>query len=68
LDPLLHNRAILLASMKELLEMAAFFGDNYERTRSMESLKQHKYFTLEAYRLSLRLLRVQKEIEDHDLD
>jgi hypothetical protein len=54
--------------MKELLEMAAFFGDNYERTRSMESLKQHKYFTLEAYRLSLRLLRVQKEIEDHDLD
>jgi hypothetical protein len=54
--------------MKELLELAAFFGDTYERTKSEKALAQHKYFTLEAYRLSLRLLQTQKEIEDFDLD
>jgi len=54
--------------MQELLDLAAFFGDNYERTKSEKALGQHKYFTLEAYRLSLRLLATQKEIEDYDLD
>ena len=66
--PLLHRRSVLLSAMKELLELAAFFGDTYERTKSEKALAQHKYFTLEAYRLSLRLLQTQKEIEDFDLD
>ena len=66
--PLLHRRRVLVSSMQELLDLAAFFGDNYERTKSEKALNQHKYFTLEAYRLSLRLLATQKEIEDYDLD
>jgi hypothetical protein len=54
--------------MKELLELAAFYGDQFERTHNTDSMKRHKYFTLEAYRLGMRLLRVQREIEDHDFD
>lgn len=68
MDPLQHNRAILLAAMKELLELAAFFGDAYERTHNLDSLAQHKYFTLESGRLGMRLLAVQKQIEDLDID
>lgn len=54
--------------MKELLELAAFYGDQFERTQNPDSMKRHKYFTLEAYRLGMRLLQVQKQIEDQDLD
>jgi hypothetical protein len=54
--------------MQELLTLAAFYGDNYERTKSDKALELHKYFTLESYRLSMRLLKIQKEIEDYDLD
>jgi hypothetical protein len=54
--------------MKELLDLAAFYGDNYERTQSSKSMELHKYFTLEAHRLGVRLLQFQKEIEDLDLD
>ena len=54
--------------MKELLVLAGFYGDEYERVRSDKSLELHKYFTLEAARLAQRLLRVQKQIEDEDLD
>jgi hypothetical protein len=54
--------------MKELLELAGFYGDQFERTHNTNSMERHRYFTLEAYRLGQRLLRVQKEIEDHDLD
>jgi hypothetical protein len=68
LHPLQSKRAILLASMKELLELAAFYGDQFERTQNPDSMKRHKYFTLEAYRLGMRLLQVQKKIEDEDLD
>ena len=68
MDPLQHNRAILLAAMKELIELSAYYGDIYERTHNVESLGQHKYFTLEAARLGMRLITVQKQIEDLDLD
>ena len=68
MHPLQSERAILLASMKELLELAAFYGDQFERTQNTRAMNQHKYFTLEAYRLGQRLLGVQREIEDMDLD
>ena len=68
LHPLLSKRAILLASMKELLELAGFYGDQFERTKNTKSMELHRYFTLEAYRLGMRLLQVQKLIEDEDLD
>lgn len=68
MHPLQSERAILLASMKELLELAAFYGDQFERTNNTDALKHHKYFTMESYRLGIRLLGVQKEIEDLDLD
>jgi hypothetical protein len=54
--------------MKELLELAAFYGDQFERTNNTDSMLRHKYFTLEAYRLGMRLLQTQKQIEDEDLD
>lgn len=59
MDPLLHNRAILLAGMRELLDLADAYGSN---------LVMRQYFVMEATRLGLRLLAVQKEIEDRDLD
>jgi hypothetical protein len=68
LHPLQHKRAILLASMKELLGLAQEFGDLYDRTQSVVAMGQHRYFTLEAARMGKRLLIVQKEIEDLDLD
>jgi hypothetical protein len=54
--------------MKELLGLAQEFGDLYDRTQSVVAMGQHRYFTLEAARMGKRLLIVQKEIEDLDLD
>jgi len=54
--------------MKELLELAAFYGDQFERTKNPDSMQRHGYFTLESYRLGMRLLKVQRLIEDEDLD
>lgn len=68
MNPLLHKRAILLAGMKELLGLAQQFGELYERTGNPTAMGQHRYFTLEAERLGKRLIRVQKEIEELDLD
>ncbi len=68
MHPLLHSRAILLAAMKELVELAQFYGDTYDRTKSPLAMQHHKYFTFEAARLSQRLLLVQIEIEEQDLD
>lgn len=58
MDNLLHNRAILLAAMKEVLGLADCYDDPMKR----------KPYVLEATRLGLRLLEVQKKIEDNDLD
>ena len=68
MNPLFHKRAILLAGMKELLGLAQQFGELYERTRNPIAMGQHRYFTLEAERLGKRLIKVEKEIEELDLD
>jgi hypothetical protein len=54
--------------MKELLGLAQQFGELYERTRNPIAMGQHRYFTLEAERLGKRLIKVEKEIEELDLD
>jgi hypothetical protein len=54
--------------MKELVELAQFYGDTYDRTKSPLAMNHHRYFTFEAARLSQRLLLVQIEIEELDLD
>ena len=59
LDNLLHNREILIAAVKELLGLAEECGDN---------VVKRKPFIMEATRLSLRLLDVQKKIEDYGTD
>lgn len=59
MDNLLHNREILIAAIRELLGLAEEYGNDVMR---------RKTFIMEATRLSLRLLDVQKQIEDHDTD
>lgn len=57
-----HDRAILLAAAKDVLETAELYKDDYTRVPERMAL------VLEASRLSTRLMKVQKQIEDLDLD
>lgn len=59
LHPLQHNREILLAAMRELLGLAD--DPQYE-------LPKREAWAYEATRLGLRLLALQKRIEELDLD
>jgi hypothetical protein len=58
LDPLLSDREILIAAIKEQLGLAEEAGDN---------IPKRKAIIMEATRLGLRLLEVQKKLGD-DLD
>jgi len=55
LDPLLNDREILIAAIKEQLGLAEEAGDNVVR---------RKGFVMEATRLGIRLLEVQKKLGD----
>lgn len=66
MDPLISKRAILLTAMKEMLDLADAYGNN--RPASPYNYQQHRYFTLEAARIGVRLMKIQKQIEDNDLD
>lgn len=59
MHPLQHTRLVLLAAIRELLGLAEEHKHDAAR---------HEGFVLEATRLTLRLRKVQTEIEDHDLD
>lgn len=52
--------------MKEMLDLADAYQNN--RIPTPQTVERAKYFTLEAARIGIRLLKVQKKIEDHDLD
>ncbi len=52
-DPRLHDREILIAAMKELLALAEENKNDLDVRRS---------FVLEATRLGMRLLTLQKEL------
>ena len=58
MDPLLSDREILIAAIKEQLGLAEEAGDN---------IPKRKAIIMEATRLGLRLLEVQKKLGD-DLD
>jgi hypothetical protein len=66
LHPLQSERAILLTAMKEMLDLADSYRNN--RIPTTKTAERARYFTLEAARIGIRLLKVQKEIEDNDLD
>lgn len=55
LDPLLSDREILIAAIREQLGLAEEAGDDVERRRG---------FVKEGTRLALRLLEVQKKLGD----
>jgi hypothetical protein len=55
LDPLLSDREILIAAIKEQLGLAEEAGDN---------IPKRKAIIMEATRLGLRLLEVQKKLGD----
>lgn len=59
MHPLQHKRAVLLAAIKELTSLAE------EKDRTTD---ERVGLVAEATRLSVRLLKVQIEIEEHDLD
>jgi hypothetical protein len=52
--------------MKEMLDLADSYRNN--RIPTTKTAERARYFTLEAARIGIRLLKVQKEIEDNDLD
>lgn len=55
MDPLLSDREILIAAIKEQLGLAEEAGDN---------IPKRKAIIMEATRLGLRLLEVQKKLGD----
>lgn len=59
MHPLQHTRNVLLAAIRELLGLAEEHKADAAR---------HEGFVLEATRLTLRLVKVQNQIEEHDLD
>lgn len=68
LEPLQHNRLILLAALDDVLALAQFYDTAVTTLPAAVQAHHANYFALEASRLSLRLAAVQKEIEDRDLD
>lgn len=63
-----HDRLILRAALKDLLELAEFYHSAQTNLPIDVQDEKATYFSLEAARVSLRLAAVQKYIEDHDLD
>lgn len=57
-DPRLHDREILIRAMREILALA----------EEQPIVADRKPLIMEATRLGVRLLNLQKEIEDYDLD
>lgn len=66
MHPLIQSRRILVTAMQELLDLADQYASVYPQTD--QTIAQRKYFVMEATRLGFRLVAVQKEIEDNDLD
>jgi hypothetical protein len=57
-DSRLHDREILISAMREILALA----------EEQPNVVLRKPLILEATRLGVRLLNLQKEIADYDLD
>lgn len=66
MHPLQVKRSVLVAAIDEQLGLAREYGRKRPYSASDEIERQK--LLLEATRLTLRLLEVQKEIEDYDLD
>lgn len=68
LDPLQHDRLILVAALQDVSELARFYSQRNLNLPPAEVVQKQAILDHETARLGMRLLEVQKKIEDRNLD